>query len=89
VRTPDTKLIRTQPLAAPKGGKNLAADRFERLSRVGAKRAIGWVELYDLESDPGERENLASARPGRVMSLEREIRTWVKACGYVPHGSWP
>jgi arylsulfatase A-like enzyme len=89
VRTPDSKLIRTQPLAAPKRRKNLVADRFERLSKVGVKSGGGWVELYDLDDDPGERENLASTEPGRVRSMERRIRTWVKECGYAPHGSWP
>ena len=89
VRTPTQKLIRTQPLAKPKRGKNLAADRFERLSKVGLKRGMGWVELYDLARDPAETENLAATQPTTVRRLEGQIKKWVRSCGYDPQGSWP
>jgi arylsulfatase len=38
--------------------------------RVGLQKAITPIELYDLEADPGESKNLASAHPELVARLE-------------------
>jgi len=37
---------------------------------------IGRVELYDLESDPGETLNLADDRPEVALSLARSLESW-------------
>jgi arylsulfatase A-like enzyme len=34
------------------------------------------VELYDLQADPGEQENLAEARPDVVAALRDELECW-------------
>jgi arylsulfatase A-like enzyme len=34
-------------------------------------------ELYDLEADPGETQNLAEAQPGLVAALERDLEDWI------------
>jgi arylsulfatase A-like enzyme len=36
----------------------------------------GRFELYDLEADPGEQVNLASAMPDLVQSMRAERQTW-------------
>ena len=33
-------------------------------------------ELFDLSSDPGEQNNLASENPSRVRKMLRELETW-------------
>jgi arylsulfatase A-like enzyme len=42
----------------------------------GGPYPIAPVELYDLGRDPGERRNLAAARPDIVSALSAEIETW-------------
>jgi arylsulfatase A-like enzyme len=37
---------------------------------------IGETELYDLRNDPGERHNLAEARPDLVRALSAQIGEW-------------
>jgi arylsulfatase A-like enzyme len=88
-RSEDYKLIRTQPLEKPKSRKNLVSDRFVRLEEVATRKRGGWIELYDLNEDPGESINLATSRPRVVGEMERGIRKWVKSCGYRPIGGWP
>lgn len=55
--------------------------------RVGRHKLIEWhegvllglgpaVELFDVEADPGETRNLASAEPARVAALRDRLRTW-------------
>ena len=35
------------------------------------------LELYDLENDLGELNNLASTKPDRAAALEKELRDWL------------
>ena len=37
-------------------------------------------ELYDLRSDPGERENVAARFPAVVHALEEDLRAWKARC---------
>jgi arylsulfatase A-like enzyme len=39
-------------------------------------RDEGTAELYDLEKDPGETRNLATAHPGETARLSAELRRW-------------
>jgi arylsulfatase A-like enzyme len=39
------------------------------------------VELFDLETDPGERENLADRYPEKVAELRSLMETWMKQTG--------
>lgn len=60
-----------------------------RTTPVGSLRAGRWklleffedgrLELYDLESDPGEERDLAAEQPERVNQLHAEMRRWREA----------
>jgi hypothetical protein len=39
------------------------------------------VELFDLESDPGEHENLAARYPEKVSEMKSLMETWMKQTG--------
>ena len=44
----------------------------------------GAWELYDLESDPTEMEDLAGEKPGKVKELQKRYETWAKESLVVP-----
>lgn len=49
------------------------------------------VELYDLESDPGERRNLSTVHPQRTIRLRAQLRDWQQAMHAampVPNPDW-
>jgi arylsulfatase A-like enzyme len=50
--------------------------------RVGDHKLIwdwhGSLELYDITSDPYEKENLASSKPELVAALHGELKAWLK-----------
>jgi arylsulfatase A-like enzyme len=60
-----------RPACSVRGG-NLKLIEFFDLNRV---------ELYDLAVDPGERENLASARPEDVSRLRAALHDWLESSG--------
>ncbi len=74
------------PHAVLKGGKE------EHLSPTFAMRDGRWkflmnpdgseAQLYDLEVDEGETENLFDKHPERVASMAARIEGWAKAIGY-------
>lgn len=39
------------------------------------------VELFDLEADIGEREDLSSRQPARVRALRARLHQWMQSCG--------
>jgi arylsulfatase A-like enzyme len=39
------------------------------------------VELYHLERDPGERENLAPSAGRRVEAMTGKLHAWIRSCG--------
>ena len=49
-----------------------------------AKGAGGLWELYDLVRDRTELNDLASAEPGRVVSMSRQWQRWAERCGVLP-----
>ncbi len=51
---------------SPKGTREKLVAHFEG----------GRVELFDLESDPGERQDLAATRPERVRELKGRLDAW-------------
>lgn len=55
------------------------AVRFGRWKLVSRKNGDAW-ELYDLESDRTEENNLATERPEVVQQLNRRWREWAKRC---------
>jgi hypothetical protein len=55
------------------GGQTALCDgRFKLMVRKSDRR----TELYDLECDPGEKENLAPARPDLRGVLEAQMTSW-------------
>ena len=46
----------------------------------------GKHELYDLQSDPDETDNLAESEPKRVSRMEAQLRTWVRS---IPAYTYP
>ena len=55
-----------QPCGAVRTGRWKLLEFFERDA----------VELYDLQADPGERQNLASAQPERAATLRQTLVDW-------------
>lgn len=50
----------------------------------------GEARLYDLKSDPGEREDLAESDPGRVETMKRALFSWLEETGArYPEGFTP
>ncbi|QBG47014.1 sulfatase [Verrucomicrobia bacterium S94] len=43
-------------------------------------------ELYDLENDPSEQNNLADVRPEIVAMLEKKCNAWIREQGIVEYG---
>ena len=43
-------------------------------------------ELYDLENDPGETENLAAQKPEMVQQLSEKAEQWKESCGIIDEG---
>lgn len=46
-------------------------------------------ELYDLEKDPAETENLATKERERVAQMDRMYDKWANRCGVLPWGETP
>ncbi|MBL9127725.1 MAG: sulfatase-like hydrolase/transferase, partial [Verrucomicrobiales bacterium] len=62
---------RTTPVGAVRTGNWKLLEFFE----------AGRLELYDLASDPGERRDLAEARPDLVRSLQGRLVAWREQVG--------
>jgi arylsulfatase A-like enzyme len=56
----------------------ISDQRFKLVGGVGgsSKKKDGAPELYDLESDPAEKKNLAAAYPDKVKALRAEFLRW-------------
>jgi hypothetical protein len=42
------------------------------------------IELYDLDKDPSEKNNIASQFPGKVKKLDAMIKK-----AHLPNAAWP
>jgi hypothetical protein len=69
---------------APAGGGPGAAMRDGRWKLL-QHFETGFHELYDLEVDPGERNNLADAQAERVFAMGRLLHAWQNSVG----AQWP
>ena len=62
------------------------ADLFSSAIREGKYKLVEFpseerVELYDLNRDPGERENLTEKRPGDTKRLLGQLNAWREEVG--------
>ncbi len=65
------------------GWSELASYTDHRFKLVDSSEA----ELYDLQADPGEQQNLAGAQPERVTSMRRQLGALVQALSK-PRAPW-
>ncbi|HOT51330.1 MAG TPA: sulfatase-like hydrolase/transferase, partial [Candidatus Hydrogenedentes bacterium] len=67
------------PSGAIRKGKYKLIEWFEK--SIGEPMPDDALELYDLESDPGERHNLASIMPEKTRDLHARLRAWRRSIG--------
>ena len=73
-----TDSLRATPCIIPKGAAWLTG-RY-KLLMPGANRGKEQVpELYDLEKDPEEKNNIASQNPEIVKAMRAELLEWQKS----------
>ena len=76
------KFQRTKPIYWEWRGKNTPPELWPHLGVRGGKwkllinRKMGKVELYDIETDWAEKENVATTFPDIVEKLERQVLEW-------------
>ena len=68
---------------APTGFDTKVFDQYLSAVRSGKYKMIqstkGNVELYDLEADPQEKQNIASLLPDQVKILQRKLEKWLNS----------
>jgi arylsulfatase A-like enzyme len=72
------------PTRAPRAYFYVAGDRFELGVREGNWKYIldirnGVEQLYDLDRDPSEQQNLATKHPDRCARLRQRLAAWTEA----------
>lgn len=50
-----------------------------KLHRIDSENGEPLFELYDLETDPGETNDLSASMPEKVISMKKDIETWLKS----------
>jgi arylsulfatase len=77
-------IARTRPLVwEHEGNRAIRDDKWKLV----AKENQPW-ELYDLDSDRGERRDLASAEPERVKAMSSAWNAWAARANVLPLGIW-
>lgn len=67
------------PCGALRDGKWKLIEWFEK--SIDGPSTAGALELFDLETDPGERNNLALQMPDKAMQLYEKLRAWRERVG--------
>ena len=78
-------LQRKKPIFFEHEGNRAVRDGKWKLVAKGVK---GDWELYDMEQDRTEMNNLAAANPDIASRMARQYETWARERGVVPFGSW-
>ena len=87
VRDEHYKFIRTVPLSKrPQRLPGEIGKRFERLTSIAELEDGIWRELYDLEEDPEETQNIIGSKPDVASKLEQVLDGYIKSFGYTPKG---
>ncbi len=77
---PERALFWHQPHYTNQGGKPAGAIRSGKWKLV-ENFEDGSAELYDLETDPGEKTDLGSKEPKRVAELRGQLAAWRQSVG--------
>lgn len=75
------------PSGAVREGKHKLIEWFER--SIDGADTEGALALYDLETDPGERNNLAASFPEKAAELHAKLADWRKRVGAQEMGRNP
>jgi arylsulfatase len=59
---------------------------YDRKQQAQLQRAGGW-ELYDMEADRAELNNLAAQRPDKVAELDAKFAAWARSVGVTERGN--
>jgi len=78
-------LLRETPIFFEHEGNRAVRDGKWKLVAKGVRGA--W-ELYDMEKDRAEQNDLAAREPERVEAMAAQYDAWAERCGVVPFGSW-
>lgn len=81
----DNKKKYFAPWKIERGDLNIAL-REDALKAI-VNVEVGTVELYDLETDPGETDDLADRRPGEAARFADFAATWLARCGTGAEGA--
>ena len=73
-----------EPLDRPQGHRAVRDGK----RKLVAKGARGRWELYHLEKDRGEMNDLAGSQPALVRKMAGAYHDWARRCNVVPFGSW-
>lgn len=58
------------------GARSIIEGRFKLVIHDGKKSAAPQTELFDLETDPAEKNSLTDQQPERVQRLQTKLRDW-------------
>lgn len=78
-------LERGRPIFFEHEGNRAVRDGKWKLVAKGVK---GPWELYDMERDRTETNDLAATKPGLAAKMARSYEQWARERGVVPFGSW-
>lgn len=62
-----------------RGDRTLIEGQHKLVIHEGKKRAGAKVELFDLEVDPAEKNDISAQEPARVLELQEKMHRWQKS----------
>jgi len=88
IRDKQYKFIRTIPISKyPLELPGQIGKRFERLNLVAQFKDGVWRELYNLQDDPSEQENIINSESSISNKLERQLDKYIASFDYTPKSS--